>query len=530
MAEVTKVRRPLVLDRRLFAALAAASALGVPGVSAAQQAPAWVPPSWDQALLAPLPATITPGVTPGNIPEYQALSDPTGLVASYQPSGATDTSGNAFFSSLGTNGRTCFSCHQPQDDWTITPATVSSVFNATLGTDPLFAPVDGSDCPDLTVGEDPTCPEDGDDDALQRFVAVRHQLFSRGNFRIFLPLPVGAEWKVHIVHDPTGCEGSATYGLPVGFLSVYRRPLPSANTFDLDPGGRSNPVTGAPIFNIMWDAREPDLVTQFGDAVKIHTQATTPATTAQANQGAAFQNGLFTAQVHDGLAGDLTAGGALGGPRLIATLPPGLNTVAPAPVPARVGPTFTIFDAWDMAQQASRRSIKRGQDIFDGTTKTFVIQGVAGLNDVVGQDQVQGACSFCHNSGERGNDFFLDPKHMGIMDNSSTALPATKDMPLFGFLCPVGSIPYFSNPVTRGGVQYDEFLTTDPGVGLISGLCADLGKMKVPILRGVAARAPFFHGGNVATLYDLVDFYNRRFAIGFTTEERADLVHFLESL
>lgn len=31
--------------------------------------------------------------------------------------------------------------------------------------------------------------------------------------------------------------------------------------------------------------------------------------------------------------------------------------------------------------------------------------------------------------------------------------------------------------------------------------------MKVPILRGVAARAPYFHGGNAAILNAVVNFY-----------------------
>jgi len=179
---------------------------------------------------------------------------------------------------------------------------------------------------------------------------------------------------------------------------------------------------------------------------------------------------------------------------------------------------------------AARRSIKRGEDIFNGVTKTFTISNVTGLNDLGLGNAIQGSCSFCHNSGDRGNDFFLDPKHLGIMDNSSAALPPTRDMPLFAFLCPPGSITFFSNPVTRGGVKYDEFLTTDPGVGLITGQCADLGKMKVPILRGAGARAPYFHGGNVASLFGLIDFYDRRFSIGFTAEERSDLEHFLRSL
>jgi cytochrome c peroxidase len=65
---------------------------------------------------------------------------------------------------------------------------------------------------------------------------------------------------------------------------------------------------------------------------------------------------------------------------------------------------------------------------------------------------------------------------------------------------------------------------------LITGQCADIGKVKGPILRGLAARAPYFHNGSAASLADVVDFYDKRFAIGFTKEEKADLVAFLSSL
>src|SRR5438093_12702380 len=56
--------------------------------------------------------------TPALIPELGTDVDPTGLVATFQPDGKTPTSGNAFFQDLGTNGRTCFTCHQPQTGWT----------------------------------------------------------------------------------------------------------------------------------------------------------------------------------------------------------------------------------------------------------------------------------------------------------------------------------------------------------------------------------------------------------------------------
>jgi cytochrome c peroxidase len=45
-----------------------------------------------------------------------------------------------------------------------------------------------------------------------------------------------------------------------------------------------------------------------------------------------------------------------------------------------------------------------------------------------------------------------------------------------------------------------------------------------------AARAPYFHNGSAATLDDVVDFYDRRFALGLSPQDHADLVAFLRSL
>jgi cytochrome c peroxidase len=72
--------------------------------------------------------------------------------------------------------------------------------------------------------------------------------------------------------------------------------------------------------------------------------------------------------------------------------------------------------------------------------------------------------------------------------------------------------------------------TTDPGRALLTGKWKDIGKFKGPVLRGLAARAPYFHNGLAADLGQAVDFYNTRFAIGFTDQEKADLVAFLEAL
>jgi cytochrome c peroxidase len=65
---------------------------------------------------------------------------------------------------------------------------------------------------------------------------------------------------------------------------------------------------------------------------------------------------------------------------------------------------------------------------------------------------------------------------------------------------------------------------------MITGKWADIGKFKGPILRALAARAPYFHNGSAETLEEVVEFYETRFNIGLTAREKADLVAFLRAL
>jgi cytochrome c peroxidase len=81
------------------------------------------------------------------------------------------------------------------------------------------------------------------------------------------------------------------------------------------------------------------------------------------------------------------------------------------------------------------------------------------------------------------------------------------------------------NKTTRETVQ-----TSDPGRALITGRWKDIGKVKGPVLRGLAARAPYFHNGSAATIEDVIAFYDDRFNIGFTSQEVEDLAAFLRSL
>ena len=49
--------------------------------------------------------------------------------------------------------------------------------------------------------------------------------------------------------------------------------------------------------------------------------------------------------------------------------------------------------------------------------------------------------------------------------------------------------------------QPESFYTTDPGKALITGSCGDFNRVKGPVLRGLAARAPYFHNGAAADLH-----------------------------
>ncbi len=180
-----------------------------------------------------------------------------------------------------------------------------------------------------------------------------------------------------------------------------------------------------------------------------------------------------------------------------------------------VGPVgFDIFGKWRGLPGAdplatAREAVARGQQVFN--QRPFTITGVTGLNDTRGDPAIVGTCATCHNTPNVGNYSLPAPLNIGISD----AARRTPALPLFTLRC-----------TTTGEVVQ----TTDPGRALITGNCRDIGKVKVPILRGLAARAPYFHNGSAAALRDVVTFYDSRFQLHLTAREMADLIAFLRSL
>ena len=87
--------------------------------------PHWAGQALRDASRSRPPGSISAEPAPAVIPELQRFRDPDGYTANYQSAGETATEGEAFFMPLGTNGRTCQTCHQPSAGWSITPSRIS---------------------------------------------------------------------------------------------------------------------------------------------------------------------------------------------------------------------------------------------------------------------------------------------------------------------------------------------------------------------------------------------------------------------
>jgi cytochrome c peroxidase len=262
-----------------------------------------------------------------------------------------------------------------------------------------------------------------------------------------------------------------------------------------------------------------NLSQQVIDATTGHAQASSPPTAQQVAEIVAFETALYTSQVYDWKAGDLTAEGARGGPRNLSAQPfyIGINDVLGAdPTGAPFNPVvFNGYASWTDASGKfanARQSIARGEALFN--TFPITITGVAGLNDLPGLTSVNGTCTTCHDTPNAGNHSVSLAIKIGTTDYP--ALPALdiSGLPVYTVACADGS----------------QLKVTDLGRAMVTGKCADVGKLKGPILRGLAARAPYFHNGGAKTLMDAVDFYDQRFALGLTSQQKQDLVAFLNTL
>jgi len=464
---------------------------------------------------------------PPIIPQLEIDRDPSGAIATFQPRGFTVTAKNPFFQNLGTNGRTCFTCHQPEDGWSLSAQHARERFYANPY-EPLFRRFDGATCP-------------SDDVSTHRAKEKAYSLLlAKGLIRIGIGLTVPSDelqFQITQVNDPYGCNTNPTTGLTgstTGTVSVYRRPLPAANLGFLS--------------TIMWDGREPNLFSQAVDATLGHAQAPKdmPPSPKQQQQIVTFEGctrantpalcantpadaGVFTAQIFDDTGQFLFSGGANGGPislsQQVAKFFIGANDpLGQNPTGAPFSPEiFDLYRNWAnlhgrSSKSERRQAIARGEELFNSTQ--IDITGVTGLNDALNQPHISGFCGTCHDTPNAGNHSVKAPLNIGVANAGADSPPALD----------ISGLPVFTIWCTKGPLAGQIFEVTDPGRALFTGKCADIGKVKGPILRGLAARAPYFHNGSAATLADVVEFYNQRFNIGFTDQQKADLAAFLSAL
>lgn len=303
------------------------------------------------------------------------------------------------------------------------------------------------------------------------FSMLRKGLFRRGG-----TVPAGAEYEIIAVDDPLGAGGTLTR------FQAFRRPLATAN-FHIAR-------------NIGWHDQDGN------GTLDVHaglvSQATGNVTGAQQGQPAtaqtieaivAYESALRFAQRSVHGAGSLTSCGGKGGPENLSSQ-------------AQVAGRFDLYDAWinlrpgscTTPEEDSRRAqIAEGQELFNGVNPN-------------GR-----SCGGCHSTQNNGSNF------NGTLFDVGASRPEFRQpgMPLY---------------TVRNKTTLEVRQTTDPGRALKSGRWADMDRFKVPSLRGLSARAPYFHNGTAATLDDVILHYQRALGFQFTPKQRAALVAYLQAL
>jgi len=430
---------------------------------------------------------------------------------------------NPFFKPMG-NGRSCASCHSENAGWSVTPNDLQQRFLQSSGNDAVFRLVDGANSPRAAVG------------TIDQKRLAYSMLLTKGVIRVGIPMPANADFSLVRVDDPYGHASAAE-------LSLFRRPLPSANLKFLS--------------TVMWDARETipsatgpncilganparcfasidtGLLRQASDAVRGHAEAAQELSAAEQRAIVDFESSLTAAQITSRTAGVLTEAGGRGGPAALAatTFYWGINDFQNGDYRTRAAfnrNAMTLFGAWRNlatpqaaapgpgrrapapARAASsgdqaKASIARGEALFNN--RPINATNTAGF----AQGPQRATCSSCHNAPNAGSHSITRLIDIGVSDVRFR----TPDMPLY---------------TLRNNATGQQLQTTDPGLAMQTGRWTDIGKFKVPTLRNLSARPPYFHNGSQPDLAGVVRFYDRRFQMGLNQQEITDLANFLGAL
>jgi cytochrome c peroxidase len=308
---------------------------------------------------------------PTSISNNLLFRNPGGKAATFSTQGSVDLTGE-YFQAQGTNGRSCASCHIPEEAWSINPGTLQHLFDETDGTHPIFNKLDANN------------PLIANLDTVEGRLAAFSMLLSRGVFRRGGAPRANSEWELIAAEDPNGYATLTQ-------LVHWRRAMPTINF-----------AVGSATVN--WDGGNSVGIDQHAGLVNQANRNVTggqqgpPATAEVIANIVGFEESLSTAQLIVPGVGRLDADGTRGGPEALAAM-------------SKVAGRFDLFDAWMGHENPKRAQIARGQQLFNNTN--------AGGR----------SCSSCHNSANNGTNI-----NNALFDiRTASAEARTPDLPLYVF-------------------------------------------------------------------------------------------------
>ena len=255
----------------------------------------------------------------------------------------------------------------------------------------------------------------------------------------------------------------------------------------------------------MWDGREPDLKSQAKNATLVHAQPKHPPTDSDLRQIVNLETSLFTAQSEDNLAGSLIAQGGRGGPDFPGVCSPSIPGSTRDRSLTRMLYALSEVGQCDWREcqvaavhRAGRNAVQQSpHEDFRRARIQRCSRPSAGhwhMHDLPQYAQCRQRLSFA-------------------MMNIGTGSPKA-DLPSYLILCNDGT----------------QVLTTDPGRAMVTGKCADIGKFKVPGLRGLAGSSAVLPQRHRIDLAGRGQLLRSAFQMLLTDDEKTDLVAFMSTL
>jgi cytochrome c peroxidase len=325
---------------------------------------------WGPGFAAYVTADGTPA-TRASLSNNQTFRNLAGRGGTFSTQGAVALTG-AYFTAQGRNGRSCGTCHTPEEGWSIGPGTLQRLFEETDGAHPVFNTLDADN------------PEAADDTTVEGRRAAYTMLLGRGVFRRGGPPKANGEWELVAAEDPHGFASTSR-------LVQWRRPLPTINF----PLGNAT---------VAWDGGNTIGIDQRAGLVNqatrniIGAQEGPPPSVQTVANIVDFEQSLFAAQAVVHGVGRLDADGARGGPEALAAM-------------TRTAGRFDVFDGWAGDQNPRRAQIARGQELFNNPNRGGP------------------RCGACHDSANDG----ANTRHL-LFDVGAASVDArTPDLPLYTF-------------------------------------------------------------------------------------------------